>query len=251
MIFNYSQDRLPGRIPARRSGPPITIPSLTAVMPAAALLYPPAGTSARRRRPTASCPTRRRSSTATLTPEHVRDDPDAGRAEPADDRDARGPRAALAQADEAVERRDRGHRPGSRLHPAGPVVRPLRHGRADPRLGAGHPDDRHAAGRRPSAAGSAAGRSGRSDASFESRTKKAVVALTSVDDRPLGRVAVHPGHGRRAGRAEPGRPAAVPLRAGPLPDHPADEGRRPRAAGAGPGRGRRGPAEPSSDRGTS
>ena len=142
-------------------------------------------------------------------PRHLGDDPDPRRAEQADDRDARGPRAALAQAVAAVERRDRRHRPRSRLHPAGPVVRPLRHRRADARLGAGNPDDRHAAGPRPSAAGSAARRSRRRDASFETRTKKAVIALTSVDNRPLAESRFILVTAVARGRAQPRRSPAV------------------------------------------
>ena len=40
------------------------------------------------------------------------------------------------------------------------------------------------------------------DASFETSTKKAVVALTSVDNRPLAESRVHPGHGRGPRRAQ-------------------------------------------------
>ena len=45
---------------------------------------------------------------------------------------------------EPAGRREGRHRPRSRLHPRRPVVRQIRHGRADPELERGHPDDRYA-----------------------------------------------------------------------------------------------------------
>ncbi len=74
------------------------------------------------------------------------------------------------------------------------------------------------------------------DASFETRTKKAVVALTSVDNRPLAESRFILVTAVARADLQPRRSPAVPLRAGVVQDHPADHDPGPRVAGDGQGR---------------